>query len=93
MKEKISDPKVFISYAWATKSYEEKVLAFATQLISDGIDVVLDKWDMAEGNDTNAFMERCVNDPSITNVLMLIDPVYARKANEHTGGVGTEGER
>ena len=90
MKEKIIEPKVFISYAWATKAYEEKVLAFATQLISDGIDVVLDKWDMAEGNDTNAFMERCVNDPSITNVLMLIDPVYARKANEHTGGVGTE---
>ena len=35
-------------------------------------------------------MEKCVTDPSITNVLMLLDPVYASKADKHTGGVGTE---
>lgn len=90
MKKKISNPKVFISYAWASKDYEERVLAFASQLVGDGIDVVIDKWDMSEGNDTYSFMERCVTDPSITNVLMLIDPVYARKADAHSGGVGTE---
>lgn len=90
MKEKITNPKVFISYAWASKDYEAKVLAFASQLVGDGIDVVLDKWEMSEGNDTFSFMERCVTDPSITNVLMLIDPVYAQKADAHTGGVGTE---
>ena len=90
MKEKISNPKVFISYAWASKEYEAKVLAFASQLVSDGIDVVIDKWNMTEGNDTYSFMERCVTDPTITNVLMLIDPIYAHKADTHTGGVGTE---
>ena len=90
MKKKISNPKVFISYAWASKDYEAKVLSFASQLVGDGIDVVIDKWDMNEGNDTYSFMERCVTDPSITNVLMLIDPVYASKADAHTGGVGTE---
>lgn len=89
-KKKIDNPKVFISYAWGDKEYQEKVLAFASQLVSDGIDVVFDKWDLAEGNDTYAFMEKCANDESITNVLMLLDPVYAQKANEHTGGVGTE---
>ena len=89
-KKKIEKPKVFISYAWGTEQYQEKVLAFATQLIGDGIDVVLDKWDLNEGNDTYAFMEKCANDPSITNVLMLLDPVYANKADAHTGGVGTE---
>ena len=90
MKKKIEQPKVFISYAWATKEYEAKVLSFASKLVDDGVDVVIDKWDMSEGNDTYSFMERCVTDPTITNVLMLIDPVYARKADAHTGGVGTE---
>lgn len=90
MKNKIEKPKVFISYAWADKEYENLVLEFASQLMSVGIDVVLDKWDLSEGNDTYAFMEKCVNDSTITNVLMLLDPVYAQKANAHKGGVGTE---
>ena len=90
MKKKIEQPKVFISYAWATKDYEAKVLAFAAKLVDDGVDVVIDKWDMSEGNDTYSFMERCANDSSITNVIMLIDPTYAKKADAHTGGVGTE---
>lgn len=87
---KIEKPKVFISYAWGDEIYQNKVLSFATALVNDGIDVVLDKWDLSEGNDTYAFMEKCVLDPSITNVLILLDPVYAKKADGRTGGVGTE---
>ena len=49
------------------------MLAFATQLMSDGVDVVLDKWDLSEGNDTYAFMEKCATDSSITNVLLLLE--------------------
>lgn len=90
MKKKIENPKVFISYAWGNKEYEDEVISFASQLVSDGIDVVLDKWDLTEGNDTYAFMEKCATDDSITNVLMLLDPVYAKRADEHAGGVGTE---
>ena len=90
MKCKIENPKVFISYAWADKDYQDLVLSFASQLVRDGIDVVFDKWDLSEGNDTYAFMEKCATDPSVTNVLMLLDPVYASKADEHSGGVGTE---
>ena len=90
MKKKIENPKVFISYAWGNEEYQNKVLAFSSQLVGDGIDVVLDKWDLSEGNDTYAFMEKCVTDSTITNVLMLLDPVYAKKADEHAGGVGTE---
>ncbi len=90
MRKKIENPKVFISYAWGDEEYQNQVLAFASQLVSDGIDVVFDKWDLTEGNDTYAFMEKCATDPSITNVLMLLDAIYAKKADEHTGGVGTE---
>lgn len=90
MTKKIDNPKVFISYAWGDDDYQNQVLALASQLVNDGIDVVLDKWDLTEGNDTFAFMEKCVTDSAITNVLMLLDPIYAKKADEHTGGVGVE---
>ena len=51
---------------------------------------MLDKWELKEGQDKYAFMERCVNDPDITKVLIICDRVYAQKANNRTGGVGDE---
>ena len=90
MKIKIENPKVFISYAWGSDEYQNKVLAFVSQLRSDGIDTIFDKWDLIEGNNTYAFMEKCVSDSSVTNVLMLLDPIYAKKADDYSGGVGTE---
>ena len=90
IEKQIEHPKVFISYAWGTKEHDEKVLALAIELMEVGIEVVLDKWDLKEGNDTYSFMEKSVSDDSITNVLILIDPNYAKKANARAGGVGTE---
>ncbi len=89
-KSKIEKPKVFISYAWGAKDYQDKVLSFATDLMKIGIEVELDKWTLKAGNDTYAFMEQCVTDPSITNVLILLDEQYAVKADSRSGGVGTE---
>lgn len=90
MKSTIEHPKVFISYAWGSEDYRLKVRSFATDLMGNGIDVLLDQWSLKEGNDTCAFMERSVTDSTITNVLILLDPVYEKKANERHGGVGTE---
>ena len=90
MKNRIKHPKIFISYAWGSQEHDEKVIALATNLKGDGVDVVFDKWQLKEGNDTFKFMEKSVLDESITNVLILIDPIYAKKANERAGGVGTE---
>lgn len=89
-KAKIPNPKVFISYAWGTEEYQTRVLSFAASLIDHGVDVLLDKWSLVEGNDTFAFMEKCVTDQSVTNVLMLLDPLYAQKSDAHEGGVGAE---
>lgn len=80
-------PKVFISYAWGSS---ELVLELAQRLATHGVDVVLDKWELKEGQDKYAFMERCVNDPEITKVLIICDKAYAQKANLRTGGVGDE---
>lgn len=90
MKPSIENPKVFISYAWSNEEYQNKVLSFATALMNDGVDVLFDKWSLKEGNDTYAFMEKSVVDEKVTNVLILLDPVYEEKANNRQGGVGTE---
>ncbi|MBE5859275.1 MAG: TIR domain-containing protein [Butyrivibrio sp.] len=87
---KVDNPKVFISYAWGSQEYQNKVVSFATSLSNDGIEVVLDKWSMVAGNDLNNFMEKSVKDPSITNVIILLDENYAKKADDRSGGVGTE---
>lgn len=87
----ISDPKVFISYAWGTEEYQQKVLNFCTRLYSEcGIEVLVDKWSIEAGNDTYDFMERCVKDPSVNDVILLLDKNYAEKADNRQGGVGTE---
>lgn len=90
MDKKIENPKVFISYSWSSKEYEEKVMDLAVKLQGDGVEVIIDKWSMQPGNDTINFMENCVKDPKINFVLMLLDKEYAEKANNKKGGVGIE---
>ena len=44
-------PRVFVSYSWSSPAHENWVLQLATELRGEGIDVVLDKWDLKEGQD------------------------------------------
>ncbi|WP_290433658.1 SEFIR domain-containing protein [Aeromonas caviae] len=83
-------PKLFISYSWTDTEHEQRVIELATELRESGIDVILDKWDLKEGHDSVAFMEKMVNDPEIKKVAIICDATYAAKANERAGGVGTE---
>jgi hypothetical protein len=83
-------PKLFISYSWTTPMHERWVLELAERLRADNVDVILDKWDLREGHDSHAFMERMVTDPDIKKVAMVCDLAYTEKANKRGGGVGTE---
>jgi hypothetical protein len=87
---KVANPRTFISYCWSSPSHQEWVLALATQLREDGVDVVLDKWDLKEGHDALAFMEKMISDAIVTKVIMILDKMYAEKADGRQGGVGTE---
>ncbi len=80
-------PKIFISYSWSSDTL---VLPLAERLVSHGVDVILDKWDLKEGQDKYAFMEQCVKDPDIDKVLIVCDKKYQQKANSREGGVGDE---
>lgn len=85
-------PKVFISYSWGNEQHKEKVEELGIRLRHDGVDVILDIWDLKEGQDKYAFMEQCVNDETINIVLIICDKSYAEKANARVGGVGNETE-
>lgn len=86
----MNKPKVFISYSWAGEDYEKKIYKLCTALKQNGIEVIYDKWALKPGNDINHYMENSVIDKDITNVLILLDPSYAEKANNRSGGVGKE---
>jgi len=83
-------PKVFISYSWSSPGHQQRVRQWAERLMEDGVDVVMDIWDLKEGHDKYSFMERMVTDSGITHVLMMCDKTYAEKANTKKAGVGTE---
>jgi hypothetical protein len=83
-------PKIFISYSWTNPSHESWVINLAERLVADGVDVSIDKWDLKEGHDKFNFMETMVKSPEIDKVLIILDKKYSEKANQRTGGVGTE---
>jgi hypothetical protein len=85
-------PKAFISYSWTNQSHQERVKEWADRLLADGINVVLDLYDLKEGQDKYAFMERMVTDPEVTHVLVVSDKSYAEKADARHKGVGTESQ-
>jgi hypothetical protein len=86
----MSAPKLFISYSWSTPDHEKWVLDLATELQQSGVEVIIDKWDLREGQDAIVFMEKMVTDPKINKVMIVSDKTYASKADDRTGGVGTE---
>ena len=85
-------PKAFISYSWTSESHRETVRNWADRLIADGVEIILDQYDLKEGHDKYAFMEKMVVDPSVTHVLVLCDKTYAEKADARKAGVGTESQ-
>ena len=85
-------PKAFISYSWTSESHRDMVRGWADRLLVDGVEIVLDQYDLKEGNDKNAFMEKMVTDPSFSHVLVVCDKSYAEKADARKAGVGTESQ-
>lgn len=79
--------KVFISYAWESEEHREWVKALANRLLSDGIDAVLDQYDLEPGDRLPQFMEQSVR--SSDYVLIVCTPTYKQKADERIGGVAT----
>jgi hypothetical protein len=85
-------PKAFISYSWNDQSHQYYIEGIAQRLISDGVDVILDVYDLKEGHDKYTYMESMVTDEEVNKVLIFADKNYSRKADLREAGVGTESQ-
>jgi hypothetical protein len=87
MRDSDKPPTVFISYSHDSPDHKRWVLDFASELLNDGVDVILDAWDLRLGDDIPKFMERL---KEADRVLMICTEKYVAKANDGVGGVGYE---
>lgn len=83
-------PKVFISYSWSSKTHQQHIKDMAERLAADGVETVIDIYDLKEGDDKNHYMERMVQDETVTHVLVICDNKYSEKADLRKDGVGVE---
>lgn len=81
-------PKVFVSYSREGLDHEGWVLELASSLRLNGVDSVLDQWDLKPGHDMTLFMESQIRDSNF--VILVCTPTYAEKSNLSSGGVGYE---
>ncbi|MBI3912045.1 MAG: toll/interleukin-1 receptor domain-containing protein [Armatimonadetes bacterium] len=82
-------PRAFVSYAWEDEEHIEWVRSLASQLRADGVNVTLDQWGTAPGDQLPEFMERAIRENDY--VLIICTPAYKQKSDNRAGGVGYEG--
>ena len=87
-QKEIFQPTVFISYSHDSDEHKNWVLQLATRLRSNGVDVILDRWNLKFGSDVASFMERGLS--SSVRIVCVCSETYVRKANEGKGGAGYE---
>jgi hypothetical protein len=81
-------PKAFISYSHDTLEHKKWVLELAIRLRNNGIDAIIDQFELKPGDDVPHFME--TNLAKADKVLMICSERYVEKANNGEGGVGYE---
>ena len=81
-------PKVFISYSHDSLEHRRWVSELGAKLRQNGIDTILDQWDLGLGGDLTLFIEHGIRDSD--RVLVICTDQYVRKANAGEGGVGYE---
>ncbi|MFA8300544.1 MAG: toll/interleukin-1 receptor domain-containing protein [Hyphomicrobiales bacterium] len=82
-------PVVFISYSWDNQDHREWVLMLAQKLIENGVDVILDKWELNRlGTLIPHFMEDSIKKSG--RVICIMTPNYKKKTDNLHGGVGYE---
>src|SRR5712692_1160770 len=80
--------RCFLSYSWDSEEHRAWVRRLASDLVENGVEVLLDQWDVAPGDDLTAYMESSIRESDC--VLLICTPSFPRKANEGHGGVGYE---
>lgn len=82
-------PTVFISYSWDSPEHEEWIINLATKLCDNGVNAILDKWDLGSlGKPLPHFMENAITKSQ--RVICVMTPNYKKKTENLAGGVGYE---
>lgn len=81
-------PEVFISYSHDNPEHETWVGELGAQLMSHGVIVNLDQWDLRLGSNLAAFMEQGLSKSKL--VLCVCSEAYVEKSNSGVGGTGYE---
>jgi nucleoside phosphorylase len=89
-KRKPKAPTAFITYSWDDEAHKEWVRQLAMRLRKDGVDVTLDRWHAAPGDQIPLFMERAVRDNDF--VIAVCTPRFKKRSDGRGGGVGYEGD-
>jgi hypothetical protein len=83
-------PTAFISYSHDDNAHRDWVYQLAKRLRGDGVDVTLDQWALAPGDQLPLFMESAVRENQF--VLIVCTPRYKKRSDLRIGGVGYEGD-
>lgn len=84
----MNTPKVFLSYSWDDSEHKRWVLNLAKALVANGVDVILDQYELQLGRNLTHFMERAVQDAD--KVILIMTENFKLKAEGRQGGVGYE---
>jgi hypothetical protein len=79
-------PSVFISHSWDSVTHKRWVRELAERLVTSGVKVSLDQWDVGPGESLTKLMEEQII--TCDYVLVICTPQYARRSKERRGGVG-----
>ncbi|CAC9621401.1 hypothetical protein [uncultured Gammaproteobacteria bacterium] len=80
-------PKCFISYSHDNQEHKKWVLNLAIRLRKNGVNAILDQWDLRLGGDIPTFIERL---KEVDRVICVCSKKYTSKADNSKGGVGYE---
>jgi hypothetical protein len=83
-------PNAFVSYSWDDEAHKTWVRDLSTRLLGNGVNVTLDRWATAPGDQLPQFMESAVRENDY--VLIVCTPNYKEKSDKRLGGVGYEGD-
>lgn len=79
-----------MSYSHDDDEHRDWVLQLASRLRGNGVDVCLDRWDVALGGNLTHFMERTADDAY--RVIAVVSETYSKKCNDRSGGAGVEAQ-
>ena len=80
--------KVFISYSHDTPKLKQWVSELAVRLRRNGVDAILDQWNLGPDDDVTLFIERGFKDSD--KVLVICTDNYVSKANDGEDSIGYE---